>query len=243
MADIYGRNAVREALSSGAGIIRIQLAKGARHGIIDEIVALSKENGVPLSVVERYVLDRRFPGQNHQGVMAIMAEMAYVTVDDLLNKAIELGEDPLLVICDEIEDPHNLGAIMRNADAFGAHGVIVPQRRSAGLSEGAVKSAAGAANHVGVARVGNLVQTIERLKKAGIWIYGTAASGHNMYELSLNGPMALVIGNEGKGMGRLVSKSCDEVVSIPGGGHVGSLNAAVASGIVLCEIRRQRGHI
>ncbi len=241
MADIYGRNPVRAALRGNADINRITIARGARHGIIDEIYDLAKEAGVPVSVVERKVLDRKFPGENHQGVAANLAEASYVTLETLFERATEKNEDPLFIVCDEIEDPHNLGAIMRNADAFGAHGVIIPRRRSAALSEGAVKSAAGAAQHVGVARVSNIVQTLKLLKQKGIWICGTAADGASMYESRLDGPLAIVIGNESKGMGRLVRESCDFVTSIPSGGHVGSLNAAVASGIVLCEVRRQRG--
>lgn len=240
MADIFGRNAVREALRAGQSIHRLEIAKGTRHGVIDEIIALAKDAGVPLSIVERKVLDRRFPGQNHQGVAATLPEVDYVDLDAILARAGTHGEAPLLVICDEIEDPHNLGAILRNADAFGAHGVLIGKRRSAGLSEGAIKSAAGAAAHVPVARIGNLPQTMDRLKKAGFWICGSAADGSSMYDCDLKGPLAIVIGNEGRGMGRLVREHCDFTAAIPMGGAVGSLNASVAAGILLCEAARQR---
>lgn len=243
MADIFGRNAVREALRAGQSFHRLEIAKGTRHGVIDEIVQLANEAGVRVSFVERKVLDRRFPGKNHQGVAAVLPEVGYASLEEILAKAAERGEEPLLVICDEIEDPHNLGAIIRNADAFGAHGVLIGKRRSAGLSDGAVKAAAGAAAHVPVAQVGNLVQTMKNLKADGFWLVGSAADGQSMYDCDLKGSLAVVIGNEGKGMGRLVRETCDFTAAIPIGGSVGSLNASVAAGILLCEAARQRSGV
>ena len=216
------------------------MVKGARHGVIDDINQLAKKAGIPVRTVERRVLDRRFPGCNHQGVAAVVAEVAYVPWQDILVRAQEKEEAPLLLVLDDIEDPHNLGAMMRSADAFGAHGLIIPKRRSAGLTEGTMKAACGAGQHVPVARVANIVSTLNALKKEGFWVCGSAADGASMYETDLTGPLALVIGNEGKGMGRLVRDTCDFIASIPIGGQVGSLNASVACGILLAEISHQR---
>ncbi|MFP5527274.1 23S rRNA (guanosine(2251)-2'-O)-methyltransferase RlmB [Peptococcus simiae] len=240
IADLYGRNAVREALKSEADLQHISLAKGARHGVIEDIRRLAKTAGVPVREVDRRVLDRRFPGKNHQGVAATLADLPYVEWEEIVRRAKAQGEVPLILLLDDIEDPQNLGAMMRSADAFGAHGIIIPKRRAAGLTEGTMKAACGAGEYVPVARVANLVNTLKALKKEGFWVCGSAADGTDMYETDLTGPLVLVIGNEGKGMGRLVSETCDFIASIPIGGQVGSLNASVACGILLAEISRQR---
>lgn len=240
MAEIFGRNPVLEVLKSQQSINKLLLAKGERKGSILEILKLAKEKHVPIQQVEKKYLDKMFPGKNHQGVVAYVSATAYVDWQDLLARAQERKEEPLLIILDEIEDPHNLGAILRTADATGAHGVIIPKRRAVGLTEGVAKASAGAVNYVPVARVANIAQTLEALKKEGLWIAGTSLKGENLYKQNLKGPLAIVIGNENKGLSRLVEEKCDFLVSIPMQGEINSLNASVATGIVLYEILRQR---
>lgn len=240
MADVYGRNPVKEVLTSGASVNHIYVAKGAHHKVIDEIFHLAKDKRVPISTVDRKKLDSLFPGQNHQGVYASVAEQHYAEVEDILARAAEKGEAPLILVLDEIEDPHNLGAMLRSADAFGVHGVIIPKRHAAGLTPAATKAAAGADQYVPVARVANISQTLESLKKQGLWICGTALDGKPLETAPLSGPLAVVIGNEGKGVRPLVLKQCDFVVSIPMRGRINSLNASVACGIVLAACASQR---
>lgn len=240
MGDIFGRNPVMEALKGDRTINKIWLVKGEQKGSIREIVALAKEKKITIQTVERGKLDKMFPHENHQGVAASVAATNYVDWRDILDIAREKGEDPFLVILDELEDPHNLGAILRSVDAVGAHGVIIPKRRAVALTEGVAKASAGAVEHVPVARVSNLAQVIEELKKEGVWIAGAAMDGQNMFQQDLTGPLALVIGNEGKGLGKLIQKSCDYIVSIPMEGKINSLNASVATGILLYEAYRQR---
>ena len=240
MADIFGRNPVLEALRSDSEINKIYLQKGELQGSVKEIVALAKEKGVQIQIVERAKLDQMFPKENHQGVAASIAEANYVDWHDMLANAHRKGEDPLLIILDELEDPHNLGAILRSADAVGAHGVIIPKRRAVALTAGVAKAAAGAVAYVPVARVSNLAQTIEALKKEGIWIAGAAMGGTEVYRQNLTGPLAIVIGSEGKGLGRLVAEKCDFLISLPMQGQINSLNASVATGVILYEVLRQR---
>ena len=240
MADIFGRNPVIEALRSDSEINKIYLAKGELQGSAKEIVALAKEKGVQIQTVERAKLDQMFTKENHQGVAASIAEANYVDWQDMLESARKKGEDPLLIILDELEDPHNLGAILRSADAVGAHGVIIPKRRAVALTAGVAKAAAGAVAYVPVARVSNLAQTIEALKKEGVWVAGAAMGGTEVYKQNLTGPLAIVIGSEGKGLGRLVAEKCDFLISLPMQGKINSLNASVATGVILYEVLRQR---
>lgn len=240
MGDIFGRNTVMEALKSNRTINKIWLAKGEQKGSIREIVALAKEKRITVQIVERSKLDKMFPHENHQGVAASVASADYVAWQDIVDAARQKGEDPLLVILDELEDPHNLGAILRSVDAVGAHGVIIPKRRAVPLTDGVAKASAGAIEHVPVARVSNLVQVIEELKKQGIWIAGADLHGEYMHKQDLTGPLAIVVGSEGKGLGKLVRESCDYVVSIPMQGKINSLNASVATGVLLYEVYRQR---
>lgn len=240
MGDIFGRNPVMEALKSNRTINKIWLAKGEQKGSVREIVALAKEKRITVQIVERSKLDKMFPHENHQGVAASVASADYVAWQDIVDAARQKGEDPLLVILDELEDPHNLGAILRSVDAVGAHGVIIPKRRAVPLTDGVAKASAGAIEHVPVARVSNLVQVIEELKKQGIWIAGADLHGEYMHKQDLTGPLAIVVGSEGKGLGKLVRESCDYVVSIPMQGKINSLNASVATGVLLYEVYRQR---
>ena len=240
MGDIFGRNTVMEALKSNRTINKIWLAKGEQKGSVREIVALAKEKRIAVQMVERRKLDKMFPHENHQGVAASVASADYVAWQDIVDAARQKGEDPLLVILDELEDPHNLGAILRSVDAVGAHGVIIPKRRAVPLTDGVAKASAGAIEHVPVARVSNLVQVIEELKKQGIWIAGADLHGEYMHKQDLTGPLAIVVGSEGKGLGKLVRESCDYVVSIPMQGKINSLNASVATGVLLYEVYRQR---
>ena len=240
MGDIFGRNTVMEALKSNRTINKIWLAKGEQKGSVREIVALAKEKRITVQIVERSKLDKMFPHENHQGVAASVASADYVAWQDSVDAARQKGEDPLLVILDELEDPHNLGAILRSVDAVGAHGVIIPKRRAVPLTDGVAKASAGAIEHVPVARVSNLVQVIEELKKQGIWIAGADLHGEYMHKQDLTGPLAIVVGSEGKGLGKLVRESCDYVVSIPMQGKINSLNASVATGVLLYEVYRQR---
>ena len=240
MGDIFGRNSVLEALKNGRTINKIWMQKGEQKGSVREIAALAKEQRIAVQMVERGKLDKMFPHENHQGVAASIASADYVEWQDIVDQARAKGEDPFLVILDELEDPHNLGAILRSVDAVGAHGVIVPKRRAVPLTEGVAKASAGAIEHVPVARVSNIVQVIEELKKQGVWVAGANMNGQLMHKQDLTGPLAIVIGSEGKGLGKLVSESCDYIVSIPMQGKINSLNASVAAGVLLYEAYRQR---
>ena len=240
MSEIYGRNPVIEVLKSGTEINRITIAKGARHQAIDEIYKLARERQIPVAQVERKKLDQLFPGKNHQGVYASVAEAAYVEWEEILEGARAKGEAPLVLVLDELEDPHNLGAILRNADAFGVHGVIIPKRRSVSLTGTVAKAAAGALSYVPVARVANIAQTLKALKKEGLWFVCADMGGSTMYDLNLTGSIGLVMGNEGSGVSDLVKKHCDFVASIPMKGDIDSLNVSVATGVLTYEIVRQR---
>ena len=238
---IEGRNAVIEALRAGTAIDKIYLAKGETDKTLGHIASKARAAGVVVVEADRRKLDGMSRTHAHQGVIALAAMREYVTVQSLLDTAEEKGEAPLLVVCDEISDPHNLGAILRTAECAGAHGVIIPKRRSAGLTAIVGKTSAGAVSYMPVARVSNLPATLEELKKKGVWVYGTAAEGTtSLYDADLKGPAAIVIGSEGSGMGRLVREKCDFLVSIPMKGHISSLNASAAAAILLYEAVRRR---
>ncbi|MGI6667884.1 MAG: 23S rRNA (guanosine(2251)-2'-O)-methyltransferase RlmB [Acetivibrionales bacterium] len=242
--DLYrleGRNPVLEALKSGRSINKLLVAKGEREGSIRQIIALARHKHIPIQEVDRSRLDAISSTYAHQGVIAIAAAKDYADVDDILERAANGGEPPFIVILDGITDANNLGSILRTADAAGVHGVIIPKRRAVGLTAAVSKASAGAIEYVPVARVTNIVQTIEYLKKRNIWIAGTDSTGGKPYfESDLTGAIALVIGSEGEGMGKLVRESCDFVVNIPMMGKITSLNAAVAGAVVIYEILRQR---
>lgn len=238
---IEGRNAVIEALRSGENIDKIYLAKGETDKTLGHIASRAREKGIVVVEADRRKLDGMSRTHAHQGVIALAAMREYVSVQSLLDAAAEKGEAPLLVVCDEISDPHNLGAILRTAECAGAHGVIIPKRRSAGLTAIVGKTSAGAVSYMPVARVANLPATLEELKEKGVWVYGTAAEGTtSLYDTDLKGPAAIVIGSEGSGMGRLVREKCDFLVSIPMKGHISSLNASAAAAILLYEAVRRR---
>lgn len=238
---IEGRNAVIEALRAGTPIDKIYLAKGETDKTLGHIASTARDQGVVVVEADRRKLDFMSATHAHQGVIALAAVREYATVEDILQAARDKGEAPLLVVCDEISDPHNLGAIIRTAECAGAHGVVIPKRRSAGLTSIVGKTSAGAVSYLPVARVANLPATLEELKKQGVWIFGTAADGDkSLYDADLKGPAAIVIGSEGDGMGRLVRESCDFLVSIPLKGRIQSLNASNAAAVLLYEAVRQR---
>lgn len=238
---IEGRNPVMEALKAEREIDKILVAKGAAEGSIHKIVGIAKERGIPIQHVERQKLDQLSESHAHQGIIAFAAAHVYVDVEDILKKAEEKGEDPFLVILDEITDPHNLGSVIRTANAAGIHGVIIPKRRAVGLTAVVAKASAGAIEYVPVAKVSNLAQTIDRLKERGLWIIGADMDGEKAYyESDLTGKIALVIGSEGKGIGRLIKEKCDFIIHIPMKGEVGSLNASVAAAILMYEAMKQR---
>ena len=241
---IEGRNAVTEALRASRPIDKILIAGGDTDRALGFISTVAREKGITVVECDRRKLDSMSVTHAHQGIIAICAVRDYFTVQDLLNRAKEAGEDPFLIICDEITDGHNLGAIIRSAECAGAHGVIIPKRRSAGLTTIVNKASAGAAQHLPVAKVPNLRAAMEELKRAGVWIYGTAADGDSpLWKTELTGPIALVIGSEGSGMGRLVREGCDFVLSLPMKGKLSSLNASVAGAIVMYEVMRQRDRV
>ena len=235
---LVGRNPIREALRAGRDIEKLLVARGELIGSAREIVAMAKDAKIIVQEVDRVRLDQMAP--NHQGLIAVASAYSYKTVDDMLALARERGEAPLLVILDGVTDPHNLGAIIRSAECAGAHGVIIPERRAVGLTPAAVKASAGAVEHLPVAKEVNLTRTIERLKKEGVWVYGTAMNGEDYRKVNFAGGAAIVIGSEGEGISRLVAESCDKVVSLPMKGHIDSLNASVAAGILLYAVAGAR---
>ena len=237
---IEGRNAVIEAFRSGKPIDNIFMLDGCQDGPIMTIKREAKKHNVLIKYVTRDRLDQLSETGKHQGVIAYGAAYEYTEVEDILAKAREKGEDPFIFILDNIEDPHNLGAIIRTANLAGAHGVIIPKNRAVGLTATVAKASAGALAYTPVAKVTNLAQTIEELKKEGIWFVCADMGGETMYKLNLTGPIGLVIGNEGSGVGRLVKDKCDFVASIPMKGDIDSLNASVAAGVLAFEIVRQR---
>lgn len=237
---LEGRNSVLEAINSGKTIDKILLKKGEVDGTLKVIKAKALDRGIIVQETSKQNLDDMAKTHNHQGVIAICPAHEYAEVEDILALAKERGEDPFIIILDGITDTYNLGAIIRSADAVGAHGVIIPKRRSAGLTAVVSKTSAGALEYVKVAKVTNIGREIEKLKKEGIWVMGTTMDGQLMYNANLTGPIALVIGSEGDGIGNLVSQKCDHNVSIPMYGKIQSLNASVASGVLMYEVVRQR---
>ncbi|HIQ59705.1 MAG TPA: 23S rRNA (guanosine(2251)-2'-O)-methyltransferase RlmB [Candidatus Merdivicinus intestinavium] len=239
-AFIAGRNAVMEALKANASADTVFIEKGQTGGNLSKIIALAKEAGCPIKEASPQKLDAMAAGTAHQGVVLSVSAVEYAEVSDILARAEEKGEKPFVIIADEIEDPHNLGALIRTAETAGAHGVIIPKRRGVGLTAAVFKSSAGAAAHIPVARVANLASTVDELKEAGIWVYGCDMEGQNWCETDFEGGVALIIGSEGKGMSRLLKEKCDVMVSLPMRGAVTSLNASVAGGIIMYEVCRQR---
>ena len=238
---IEGRNAVIEALRAGTAIDKIYLARGETDATLGHIASTARSKGVVVVEADRRKLDGMSITHAHQGVIALAAVRDYASVEDILEAARAKGEAPLIVVCDELSDPHNLGAVIRTAECAGAHGVIIPKRRSAGLTAVVAKTSAGAVAHVPVARVPNLPALLDQLKKQGVWVFGTAAGAPtSLYQADLKGPAAIVIGSEGDGMGRLVTEHCDFLVSIPMRGKLNSLNASAAAAILLYEAVRQR---
>ena len=239
---LEGRNALTEALASGRAIDKVFIAEGNTDRALARLAAQAKQAGAVVVETDRRKLDQMSATGAHQGVIAMVAAHSYATIDDILSRAAARGEAPLIVICDELSDPHNLGAIIRTAECAGAHGVIIPKRRSVGLTAVVGKASAGALEYMPVARVPNITAAIRELKEKGVWVFGTAADGAaTIYQADLKGPAAIVIGNEGEGMSRLVSESCDLRLSIPMRGSISSLNASAAAAILLYEAVRQRG--
>ena len=238
---IEGRNAVMEAFRSGKPIDKVYILDGCQDGPIRSIVREAKKHDTILNFVTKERLNQISETGRHQGVIAQAAAYEYAQVEDMLELAKQKGEDPFLILLDNIEDPHNLGAIIRTAECAGAHGVVIPKRRSAGLTAVVAKTSAGAVSHLPVARVANLPSLLKQLKKEGLWIFGAAADGPvSLYEADLKGPAAIVIGSEGSGMSRLVAETCDVLVRIPMKGKLNSLNASAAAAILLYEAVRQR---
>lgn len=237
---IEGRNAVLEAFRSGRTIDKLFVLDGCQDGPVRTIVREAKKHGSLLNFVSRERLNQLSQTGKHQGVIAYAAAYDYAEIDDMLKLASERGEDPFLFLLDGIEDPHNLGAIIRTANIVGAHGVIIPKRRAAGLTATVAKTSAGALNYTPVAKVTNLVKTIEELKEKGLWFVCADMDGETMYDLNLTGPVGLVIGSEGEGVSRLVKEKCDFIAGIPMKGEITSLNASVAGGVLAYEILRQR---
>ena len=237
---IEGRNAVLEAFRSGRTIDKLFVLDGCQDGPVRTIIREAKKHGALLSFVSRERLNQLSQTGKHQGVVAYAAAYDYSEIEDMLKLADERGEDPFLILLDGIEDPHNLGAIIRTANIAGAHGVIIPKRRAAGLTATVAKTSAGALNYTPVAKVTNLVKTIEELKEKGLWFVCADMDGERMYDLNLTGPIGLVIGNEGEGVSRLVKEKCDFIAGIPMKGEITSLNASVAGGVLAYEIVRQR---
>lgn len=237
---ICGRNPVLEAVRSGREIDRLLVAHGVSGGSVTAIIAKCKARGILIKEISPQKLDYYCGGANHQGVAVFFASQEYSTPEDILAVAKERNEDPFIIICDEIEDPHNLGAIIRTAEATGVHGIIIPKRRSASLNATVAKSASGALEYMKVARVTNIPSTIDYLKEQGVWVFGADMDGEDFDGVDYSLPCALVIGNEGKGIGNLTAKKCDRIISLPMKGKINSLNASVAAGVLMYEVVRKR---
>lgn len=237
---IIGRNAVQEAIRSGRPIDRILIARGNRSGSLAAILAAAKQLDIPIKDADPRKLDALSQNQNHQGILAFACVRDYASLDDLFALAEERGQPPFFLIADNLQDPHNLGAILRTAECTGAHGVIIPRRRAVGLTFAVGKASAGAVEYVPVARIGNLAATIDELKQRGVWIYAADFGGQAWHEVDYTGPCAFVIGNEGQGVSPLIRQKADFIVSLPMAGHIQSLNASVAAGVLCYEVLRQR---
>ncbi|OPJ60611.1 23S rRNA (guanosine(2251)-2'-O)-methyltransferase RlmB [Clostridium oryzae] len=238
---IQGRNAIIEAIKSGKTIESILIAKGEREGNINVIYALAKEKDIVIKEVDKRKLDALCGQGSHQGVVAKTTPYSYCELEDILKVAEEKGEDPFIIILDEIEDPHNMGSIIRSAEIFGAHGIVIPKRRNVGVTPSVYKSSVGAVEYIKIAKVTNVNSAIDNLKSKGIWVYGCHMEGSvSSDKVNLNGPVALVVGNEGKGISRLTKEKCDVLVKIPMAGKINSLNASVAAGIMMYEVLKSR---
>lgn len=237
---IIGRNAVRELLQSGRDVEKLYITSADKEGSINQLIGIASERGVPIVECERSKLDSMACGGRHQGIIAIAAERNYSSIDDILEYAAEKGEPPFVVICDGIEDPHNLGAIIRSAECVGAHGVIIPKRRAVGLTTTVAKSSAGALEHMLIAKVTNLPSAIDELKEKGLWIYAADMDGQVYYNTDMKGAVGVVLGSEGFGISRLVKEKCDFIVSIPMYGQVNSMNVSCAAAVLFAEISKQR---
>ena len=237
---VIGRNAVRELLLGGRDVDKLYITSGEKEGSINQLLGIAAERGIPIAECDRSKLDSIAKGGRHQGVIAIAAERNYSSIDEILAYAEERGEPAFVVVCDGVEDPHNLGAIIRSAECVGAHGVIIPKRRAVGLTATVAKSSAGALEHMRVAKVTNLASAIDELKERGLWVYAADMDGSAYYNTDMKGAAALVLGSEGFGISRLVKEKCDFVVSIPLYGQVNSMNVSCAAAILLAEVARQR---
>ncbi len=237
---VYGRNAVRELLESGRDVEKLYISSGEREGSINLILGAAGSRGIPIFERDRSFLDGLAAGGKHQGVVAVAAERNYSSVDEILAFAEERGEPPFIVLCDGIEDPHNLGAIIRSAECMGVHGVIIPKRRAVGLTTTVGKSSAGALEHMRIAKVTNLATTVDELKERGLWVYAADMNGKAHYETDMRGASVIVLGSEGYGISRLVKEKCDFTVSIPMYGQVNSMNVSCAAAVILAEVARQR---
>ena len=237
---VIGRNAVKELLFGGRDVDKLYITSGEKEGSINQLLGIAAERGIPITECDRTKLDSIAKGGRHQGIIAIAAERNYSSIDEILAYAEEKGEAPFVVVCDGVEDPHNLGAIIRSAECAGAHGIIIPKRRAVGLTATVAKSSAGALEHMRVAKVTNLPSAIDDLKERGLWIYAADMDGSTYYKTDMKGATALVLGSEGFGISRLVKEKCDFVVSIPLYGHVNSMNVSCAAAVLLAEVARQR---
>ena len=240
---VAGRNAVLEALNSEDKIDTVYIAKGQATGTVLKIISLAKQAGYPVKEISPQKLTAMAGNINHQGVLLTLSAVKYYTVEDILQKANESGESPFIIIADEIEDPHNLGALIRTAETAGAHGLIIPKRRNVGVTPAVYKASAGAVAHLPVARVSNLAVTVDELKEKGIWVYGCDMEGQTWCQTDFSGGVALIVGSEGRGMGRLLKEKCDVLVTLPMKGKITSFNASVAGGIVMYEVARQRSNL
>jgi 23S rRNA (guanosine2251-2'-O)-methyltransferase len=239
---IYGKNPVIEALQAGQPINKIYLAAGPKHPVDKKIIQLSRQNGIPVREVDRKKLVELVGHEKTQGVVAILTEIGYGTIEDIFQRATQRQEPPLIAILDEIQDPHNFGAIIRSVEAFGFHGIVFPKDRSVGITDTVAKTSAGAVSHIPIVRVQNLARWMKEIKKQNVWIVGADQQTEiSLFEADFNRPMAVVIGSEGRGMRRLVKESCDFLIRIPMVGQINSLNASVAAALIFCEARRQRG--
>ena len=239
---VIGRNAVKELLSGGRDVDKLYITSGEREGSINQLLGIAAERGIPITECDRSRLDTIAKGGRHQGIIAIAAERNYSTIEEIIEYANEKGEPPFVVVCDGVEDPHNLGAIIRSAECSGAHGIIIPKRRAVGLTATVAKSSAGALEHMKVAKVTNLPSAIDELKERGLWIYAADMDGNTYYKTDMKGATALVLGSEGFGISRLVKEKCDFIVSIPLYGHVNSMNVSCAAAILLAEVAKQRNN-
>ena len=237
---VIGRNAVRELLMGGRDVDKLYITSADKEGSINQLLGIAAERGIPITECDRTRLDTIAKGGRHQGIIAIAAERNYSSIEERIEYAAEKGEAPFVVVCDGVEDPHNLGAIIRSAECSGAHGVIIPKRRAVGLTATVAKSSAGALEHMRVAKVTNLASAIDELKERGLWIYAADMDGSTYYKTDMKGATALVLGSEGFGISRLVKEKCDFVVSIPLYGQVNSMNVSCAAAVLLAEVARQR---